>query len=144
MRYLDTSLVVAALTREARSPEAAEWLAIQPVGSVVISDWVITEFSAALSLKVRTGQLQSSERWAALTTFDRFTEEALEVLPVSRRSFITAAAFANRPDVAVRAGDVLHLALAAEHGAEIITLDRRLAASGQLVGVRTSMLDAVL
>ncbi len=53
--YVDTSVLVAALTHESRTGEMQEWLAAQPVGGLAISDWVMTEFSAALSVKLRTG-----------------------------------------------------------------------------------------
>ncbi len=55
MRYLDTSILVAALTREPRTEEMQDWLAAQAPDSLCISDWVLTEFSAALSMKKEKG-----------------------------------------------------------------------------------------
>ncbi len=74
MLYLDTSLFVAALTNEPRTAEMQEWLVAQPLEQLVISDWVITEFSGALSLKVRTGQLGPAHRADALAVFTSLTE----------------------------------------------------------------------
>ena len=62
MLYLDTSILVAALTNEQRTREMQEWLAEQPAGQLALSDWVLTEFSGALSLKVRTGRLTKASR----------------------------------------------------------------------------------
>lgn len=135
MQYLDTSLLVAALTNEPRTGDIQEWLADQPAGALAISDWVVTELSGALSIKVRSGQMGPEHRVEVLTTFTRLREESFLVLPVSRLDFHTAARFADQYDIGLRSGDALHLAVAANHGVRLVSLDRRLVQAGKALGV---------
>ena len=139
MRYVDTSLLVAALLNEKSTAVAQRWLGGQPAGELAISDWVITEFSAALSMKLRTGELEPPQRNEVLAFFTRLTEISFHVLPVSRPDFRTAARFADQYATGLRAGDALHLAIASHHGASLHTLDKRLVEIGQAIGVDAAL-----
>ncbi len=140
MLYLDTSVLVSALTNEADTGAVQAWLSRQDARDLTISDWVETEFSSVLSTKLRTGQLGPEHRAAALAAFTRLAAETLQVLPVERASFRTAARFANQPTLSLQAGDALHLAICADRGATLCTLDRRLGEAAPLVGVGTVLL----
>jgi predicted nucleic acid-binding protein len=137
MLYLDTSLLVSALTNDEETEAVQEWLARQDARELTISDWVVTEFSSALSIKLRTGQLATEHRAAALATLTRLAAETFRVLAVERPSFRAAARLADQHALNLRAGDALHLAVCADHGATLCTLDRRLGEAGPLVGVET-------
>jgi hypothetical protein len=135
MLYIDTSVLVAALTNESRTAEMQEWLASQRTEDLVISDWVVTEFSAALSVKVRTGQLSAEHRADALAVFRTMAEESLGVVAVSRLDFDAAARFADQHASGLRAGDALHMAIAANHGYRLVSLDRGLVQAALMLGV---------
>ncbi len=65
MLYLDTSVIVSALTNEADTATFADWLSRQETSELTISDWTATEFASALSMKMRTGALGADHRAAA-------------------------------------------------------------------------------
>lgn len=140
MHYVDTSVLVAALTRERRTAEIQKWLADQPLGELAISDWVMTEFSSALSIKVRMGALEASHRGDVLASFGEMIERTLVILSVSPLDFRTAARFADQHDTGLRAGDALHLAVAANHGGKVQSLDQGQVEAARRLGVSASLL----
>jgi uncharacterized protein len=140
MLYLDTSLLVAALTNEAETARMQSWLGQQQADDLAISDWVATEFSSALSIKLRTGQIGATHRAEALAMLTQLAANSFVVMAVSRSQFRAAARFADQHALGLRAGDALHLAICADQGATLCTLDRRLSDAGSALGVKTLLL----
>ena len=136
MIYCDTSLLVAALTPEARSPEMRDWLGAHAAGELCISPWTSAEFSAALALKVRHGTLTADLRSEALAQWRAMQVDQLAVIPVPDAAYDLAASYCDMVASKLRAADALHLAVATLGGHALATLDARLAEGAQAVGVR--------
>ena len=135
MFYCDTSLLVTALTVEDRSAQVQAWLAIQNEGDLCISLWVVTEFSSALSLKLRRGEMPVDERARIISNWHALRQDHLATLPVPEEAFDLAARFCDRHESGLRAGDALHLAVASLGGHSLATLDRTMAEAAVAVGV---------
>jgi uncharacterized protein len=140
MVYLDTSFVVAALTNEANSAAAQQWLEQQQPETLCISDWVMTEVSSALAIKLRAGQIESDERADALAAFSRLCIETFNIEPVSRRHFRLAADLVNQTAFLLRAADALHLAICSEIGASLSSFDRRQRDAAPVLGIKLELL----
>ena len=141
MLYVDTPVLVSALTRELDTNRSQAWLAKQEPSELTIRDWTVTEIASAMSIKSRAGSLGADHCAAALAEFTRLSAESLRVLPVARENFQAAARYAAQSQLSLRAGDPLHLAICADHGAKLCTLDRRMADAALQVGVESSLLS---
>ena len=136
MIYVDTSVIVALLTVESRTQNVTAWYAgldDKPTSS----DWMLTEFYSALSIKLRTGQINEGNAKRVLKEFELLVEGGLRIVAVSRSAFGRAAEMVRLHDHGLRAGDSLHLAVALELGAShMATLDERLAANAKRNGMK--------
>lgn len=139
--YLDTSLVVAALTKEAKTELAQTWLGDRAGDDLFVSDWVTAELSAALSMKLRGNSITEADRNQSLEGYSRLCADSFDMFPVARRDFHLAAAFADRSLLGLRGSDALHLAVCAGPNATLCTLDRRLSEAGPMLGVPTVFLS---
>jgi predicted nucleic acid-binding protein len=115
MIYLDTSVVVALLTPEDRSPEALDWFE-QCRTPVISSDWLITETHSALGIKQRHHGLSDEARQAAGEQFERLLQGGIELRSLDRSRFRQAAELLEDPALGLRTGDALHLAVALHAG----------------------------
>lgn len=136
MIYLDTSVVVTLLILEPRTADVTAWFAgLSEIPAS--SDWLLSEFASAVSIKVRRGDLNESGAKAVHKEFDLLVASGLRLIPVSRAAFRAAADWAKQHKHGLRAGDALHLAVAQEAGAKsIATLDGVMGAGARRLGLK--------
>ena len=135
MIYVDTSVIVALLTVELRTQDVTAWYAGLD-DTPTCSDWLLTEFSSALSIKLRTGQINVANAKRVRKEFELLAEGGLRIVSVSRDAFKRAAEMVRLHAHGLRAGDSLHLAVALELGAShMATLDVTLAANAKRNGM---------
>lgn len=140
MIYIDTSVWVAALCREPFTTTAQAWLEKQALGVLHVSGWVQTEFASVLSMKQRIGHLDALQAAEAMTLFSSTIEQACRRVSVEEADFALAARLVADAATGLRAGDALHLAMAARQGLALVTLDSILAKAAVRFGVQAQML----
>jgi len=125
--YVDTSVLVALCTNEAKTADVVNWYAAC-TDELASAAWCVTEFASALGIKQRTGQLTESQAQAAWVKFERMCANDLQLLPVEAITFHKAAMLTMNVAEGLRAGDALHLACAMQAKATgMVTLDAVLA-----------------
>lgn len=141
MHYLDASFAVTAFTSERATNAAQTWLQGDPDLVLVGSAWMITEFSSAMSIKTRRGELSPDDKAQVNAAWYDFCNSRLIQIAIAEADFYTAAQFADRHALNLRAGDALHIAIAARHGCTLVTLDRIMAAAAIECGVPVTEFD---
>jgi predicted nucleic acid-binding protein len=136
MLYVDTSVLVALCTNEAKTADVVKWYAAC-TDELASAAWCVTEFASALGIKQRTGQLTEPQAQAAWVKFERMCANDLQLLPVEAMTFHKAAMLTMDVAAGLRAGDALHLACAMEAKATgMVTLDAVLAKNSKRCKVK--------
>ena len=135
MVYVDTSALVPAFIHEPSSEAVMTW--IETSGErLVVSEWAIAEFSSAAAIKVRTGEIASAMARKATARFLDFAQNHCSIAIPQRAEFRRAAELAGDPDLKLRAGDALHLAIAeASKVRGILCFDEKMAAGAKTIGL---------
>jgi len=106
-----------------------------PAGSLAISDLTLVEFAGALARLTRMGVLVG-DRHAVHHALQEHASHGLARLELRPSTYALAAELLlAEPALGLRSADALHLALAAEHGETLCTLDRTLLAAAETLGV---------
>ena len=134
MIYLHTSVLGAIFFREPGAADLVARFESQRKESLMISAWTLTEMASIGGIKQRTGTIDTETRQQALANFQRFASMRLGMTEIEPADFRTAAVLIESP-ADLRAGDALHLAVARRLGARIASLDHRLCAAAEVLGL---------
>lgn len=134
MIYLDTSVLGAIFFREPGAADLVARLESQRKEKLMISAWTLTGMVSIGGIKQRTGAIDTETRQQALANFQRFASMHLGTAEIEPADFRTAAVLLESP-ITLRAGDALHLAVARRLGARFASLDHRLCAATEVLGL---------
>jgi hypothetical protein len=140
MIYVDTSVFVALCIKEQKSEDVAKWYT-NSSAKMISSTWAFTEFSSALSLKVRTSQITEKQSREAWKKFDGLCQYDIELLPIENKVYYSAGILVVDSKSNLRAGDALHLAVAKQlKSKSLATLDKVLAKNASSVKIQAVLI----
>jgi uncharacterized protein len=125
--YLDTCVILSAIQRDAYSDSVDVWLHERRTSELVTSEWSLAEAASALGRLVRMNDLTPAAAMAKYQDIQIWLADEFHVEAVGGADFITAAERQTIWSLGLRAGDALHLAVAARIGAILVTNDQTLA-----------------
>jgi predicted nucleic acid-binding protein len=132
--YLDASVMLPVLVKEPLSAVVDAFMAsVQQ--ELWVSDFAAAEVASALSRLVRTGHLRAIDGAACLADFDVWRAAMTKPAEIHAVDVRLAGAYVRRFDLALRAPDALHLAIARRLDIALVTLDRRMVAAASELGV---------
>ncbi len=135
MIYVDTSALVPIFIREPMSEAVMDWIESTDE-RLAISEWSLVEFASAAAMKVRTGHASATLAKQATSRVREFAQKNCTVVVPGREEFRRAAELAGDDSLKLRAGDALHLAIAASLGAKgVLCLDNEMVASAKSLGM---------
>ena len=139
MIYVDTSALVPVFIQESKSGAVIDWIE-SSAERLAISEWSLVEFASAAAIKVRTGRTAANLAKQANTRVHEFARKHCTVAVPGRAEFRRAAELAGDDTLKLRAGDALHLAIAASLSVRgILCLDDAMAISAKLLGMNVVM-----
>jgi predicted nucleic acid-binding protein len=135
MVYFDTSFLVPLLIPEDSSKQVEAFFQHLPSAQVlVVSHWTRVEFVSVLSRLLRMKHIKSSNAKECAARFNKLLDDSFNIVIPGRMDFERCWDFITRFDNDLRAGDALHLAIAANLNAEkLYTLDNGLLKAGKFL-----------
>lgn len=137
--YIDTSVLAAYYCPEAMSDQAQQVLAkeVRPALSVLTE----VELVSAVARKVRTGEIGKNHGHHVIALFTAHLDKGYYVrLNVNEHHWRLARDWISHFHAPLRTLDALHLSLAFSEGLELITSDKLLCSSANVLGVPARLL----
>ena len=139
MIYIDTSVLVAYYCPEKISDQVEKILV--EASNPSISQLTEVELTSALARKIRENALSQKDAKAILTIFrTHIDDKSYEYLPIKPKHFSTAMKWIAEFNTPLRTLDALHLAIAAQNKAPLLTADIKFAESAKTLGVEVTLI----
>jgi uncharacterized protein len=136
MLYFDTSFLTPLFRKETTTTSIEKFFGRQDVENLAISHWTRVEFSNVLARDVRMGIIDPPLALDLDRSFEGSIANTFTIILPDADDFGLCRRYLQRYETSLRLGDALHLAIAANHGAEkVYTLDNKLLKAGRLLGL---------
>lgn len=133
--YLDTNILLSACLAEPASPRVRAWLETAE-SNFSTSDWALAEFSSALGVKVRRGELTPRQADGVLHVLEVDLLPSLAILETDGRLVSAAGMLLRSWPLGLRTGDAMHLAFCSRAtGPVLATADRILERAARAMGL---------
>ena len=140
MVYIDTSILVAFYCPEKISDQVEDILV--NTSNPAISQLIEVELTSALSRKVRENALSQEDAITILSLFrTHIDEKSYQYLPIQPKHYTTAMNWIAEFNTPLRTLDALHLAIAAQNKAPLLTADIKFAKSAKTLGVDVTLIS---
>jgi hypothetical protein len=133
--YLDASAIVPTLVNEPSSAAIRQFLK-GATDQFIVGGLAAIEVSSAISRLVRMNLSPADDGEALLADFDQWRSVHSMPDDPSIADLRLADQFVRRFELALRAPDAVHLAVCRRGDHTLVTLDKRLAAAAEALGVR--------
>ncbi len=139
MVYIDTSVLVAYYCPEKISDQAEKNLL--ETSSPAISQLTEVELASALARKIRENALSQEDAKSILTIFRTHIDDSSYVyLPIQQKHLSTAMKWIAGFNTHLRTLDALHLAIAAQNRARLLTADIKFAEAAKFLNIEVTLI----
>ena len=132
--YVDASVLVALFTNDAIAGRADAYLRTHaPI--LIVSDFTAAEFASAVARHVRMRDMKPQDARLVFASFDEWIARAAGRVFTSSEDVACAATLLRRLDLPLRTPDAMNLAIAMRVDAQLLTFDKKMAASARTLGI---------
>ncbi len=132
--YFDASAILPLLVAESAS-EAVQRFVVEAGEPLIVSEFAAAEVACGLSRRARTGAVTDTAAMDGLSRFDAWRAAFTTDIDIQASDVRLAHLIVRRFDLALRAPDALHAAVCRRADLTLVTLDRRLLAAAEALGI---------
>jgi predicted nucleic acid-binding protein len=115
--------------------QKANALIVRQTDPLLVSDYADLEFSSSVMRMARAGVLSSRDAQEAIAEFSAWADANCERAEAGAQDIAAAVSLVRRSDIALRASDAVHVAIARRLGASLLTFDKKLAGNARRLGL---------
>lgn len=136
MHYLDASFLIPLVKPDVLSDRVEAVVRGLAHEGLVTSHWTVVECRSGLAREVRMGMVSASDFKSYRQQLDETIAAGFHIALPTEDDFRVAAALIEKPELGLRSGDAIHLAIAQRLEVGLLTLDRKIIAIARDNGIR--------